>query len=88
MTATPKAPTAQERLERQGRLTKAAIAKHGTARVELKQGLAGARFAYERGDVIEVPGDEAKRLIANGIAIPAPQDKKRTATVTPPEKRG
>ena len=88
MTAAPKQPIAQERIKRQEALTEAAFKKHGRARVTLRQGMAGARFCRERGDVIEVPGDEAKRLIEAGIAVPVPKDDKRTATVTPSEKRG
>ena len=87
MTVAPKAPNPREREKRQTKLTAAAFEKHGRASVKLNVGLAGQRFAHLPGAVIEVPGDEAKRLIENGIAVPV-KDTKRTATTKPSETRG
>ena len=80
-------PSAEERLETQKAADKAAI-KKGTMRIKFRQGMCRTGASFERGDVTDWRADEAKRLIEAGYAVPVPQDDKRTATITPPEKRG
>lgn len=80
-------PGAKERLETQ-RASDEAATKKGTMRIKFRQGMCRTGASYERGDEADWRADEAERLIEAGYAVPVPQDKKRTATVTPPERRG
>lgn len=59
-----------------------------SAYVKLLTGRVGDRFSQHPGEIIEVGGSEAKRMIAGGLAVPATQQEcKESATQTHGENR-
>lgn len=53
-------------------------------KVRILQSMAGIHHSWHAGDVADVPSDQAKRMIAAGVADAAPADAKVTAMPTNP----
>jgi len=56
-------------------------------KIKLLVGRAGANFSNDPGEVVDLPSDEATRMVESGKAEPVVESKKKRATRGPSESR-